>query len=316
MEEFRSYLPDAVIYANLGETAGRLSKIAEQEHAHIAELAAEMLAEKRQPSDLLASLPDRRLPEPAPHTEILDENVATVLQMQRLHALWQRLLLCTELRSGLGFAEHDVPEFFFSETEELSDSAKGRVIYQRSNYADLAFRHFFKGQDSSAHALYTHSFSVVCEEVMRGNCEYCILPLENSSEGTMHSFFRLIDRYSLKIVASCDIPTEDGKKTTRFALLRRNLFPFFQPIDENTLFECVIPVTDSPSVSDLLLAAESFGLKLCRIDTGIHMLDIVSTYALHLVFSADHGDLCAYLIYLAMQASDFEIIGLYNQQSL
>ncbi len=312
MEEFRSYLPDAVIHANLGEMAERLTKVAEQEHAHIAELAAEMLAEGRQPSDLLASLPDRRLPEPEPSTEILEENISTVLQMQRLHALWQKLLLCSELRSGLGFGKHDIPEFFFSETETLDNSAKGRVIYQRSNYADTAFRQFFKGLDS-VHALYTHSFSVVCEEVMRGNCEYCILPLENSFEGTMHSFFRMIDSYALKIVASCDIPTEDGKKTTRFALLRRNLLPFFQPINTDTLFECVIPMTDTPSVAELVLAAECFGLKLCRIDSGLHSIDESSVYAIHPVFSIEQGDLCAYLIYLAMQAPSFEMIGLYSQ---
>ncbi|MBQ9806838.1 MAG: hypothetical protein IJW49_10100 [Clostridia bacterium] len=308
MEEFRSYLPDAVIHANLSETAQRMMKLSEQEHAHIAELAAEMLAEGRQPSDLLASLPDRRLPEPEPSAGILGENLATVLQMQKLHALWQRLLLASELRSGLEFGKHDIPEFFFSETETPDDSAKGRVIYQRSNYADLAFRHFFGGQDS-VHALYTHSFSVVCEEVMRGNCEYCILPLETSSD-------RMIDRYSLKIVASCDIPIEDGKKMIRFALLRRSLVPLFQPIDGNTLFECVIPLTDSLSVADLLLAAECCGLKLCRIDSGFYLIDESSVHAIHTVFSIGQGDLCSYLVYLAMQTPDFEMIGLYSQHPL
>ena len=72
MEEFRSYLPDAVILSNLSETAGRLAHITEQERAHIAELAAEILSGIQQPADLLASLPDRTLADaPTPAEQAL-----------------------------------------------------------------------------------------------------------------------------------------------------------------------------------------------------------------------------------------------------
>ena len=131
MEEFRSYLPDAVILSNLSETAGRLAHITEQERAHIAELAAEILSGIQQPADLLASLPDRTLADAEPKTDVLEENQATAGQMQKLHLLWQRLLLCTELAAGIGLDESTLPEVFFAEPERLSVYARGRVIYQR-----------------------------------------------------------------------------------------------------------------------------------------------------------------------------------------
>jgi len=315
MDEFRSYLPDAVIFANLPETAHRLTLVTEQERAHIAELAAEILSEGRQPSDLLASLPDRRLPNFDENTEILPGNSASVSKMQRLHALWQQILLCEELRSGLGFSKRELPDFFFPEAETVPENQRGRVIYQRSAYADTAYRHFSDRIDG-AYALYTHNLTAVCEEVVRGNCEYCILPLGNSAEGMMPGVAKLIDQYALRTVASCDVPTEDGKKSTRFVLLRRNLLPLVSPMQDDTALELVIPFSDSPSVAELLLAAECYGLRPLHLDSGFRNLDGTSVFSIHFVFTVAQGDLCSYLLYLAMQAPDFEIRGIFRQCAL
>lgn len=315
MEEFRSYLPDAVILSNLSETAGRLAHITEQERAHIAELAAEILSGVQQPSDLLASLPDRTLSDAEPKTDVLQENQATVRHMQRLHLLWQRLLLCTELRRGLGLEASTLPEAFLAEPERLLPHARGRVIYQKSNYADAAFRCFSKEIDS-AHATYTHNVTVVCEEVVRGNCEYCILPLENSQEGQLQSFSRLIDRHALKIVATCNVPTDDNKRSTRFALLRRDMPSEPILVSFDTRFECVVPFSQSPSVAELLTAAEYCNLKIEHLSSGLYTVDGACVFGTHFVFSIEEGDLSAYLFFLAMQAPNFEIRGIYRQSDL
>lgn len=315
MEEFRSYLPDAVILSNLSETAGRLAHIAEQERAHITELAAEILSEIQQPSDLLASLPDRTLSDAEPKTDVLPENQATVSQVQKIHLLWQRLLLCTELGRGLGLDASTLPELFFAESEQLSPHARGRVIYQKSNYADVAFRCFSK-QIDNANATYTHNVTVVCEEVVRGNCEYCILPLENSQEGQLHSFSRLIDRHGLKIVASCNVPTDDKKRSTRFVLLRRDIPSEPLSLSFDMRFECVIPFSHSPSVAELLTAAEYCRLKIEHLNSGLYTVDGACVFGTHFVFSLEDGDLSAYLLFLAMQAPNFEIRGIYRQTDL
>lgn len=314
MDDFRSYSPEAVIASNLAETSQRLDQMIEQEHAHIAELAAEILTDAQQPSDFLVSLPDRRPPPIASSSTTLSQNQPLVDQIHASHAVWRSVLLCSLLRKGLNLGKHDLPDDFFPEVEELSDFAKNRVIFQRTNYADLAYRAFAK-RLSSPHALYTHNFTLACEEVERGNCEYCILPLENSSEGALHSFSRLIDRFALKIVASCDVPTEDGTRITRFALLRRNLSPLFEPICPETVFECVIPNENSPSVASLLLAAQWCGLKLSHVDSRLHTLDETAVSKTHFLFTVGNGDLCAFLLYLAMEAPDYEVPGIYKHPS-
>ena len=311
MDEFRSYSPEAVIASNLAETAQRLDRVIEQEHAHIAELAAEILSDTQQMSDFLASLSDHRPPDITRSEAVPAQNQDVLDRAHLSHSVLRSVLLCISLRKGLHLEKHDVPDYFFSDAEEISDFAKSRVIFQRTNYADLAYRAFAK-QLTAPHALYTHNFTLACEEVERGNCEYCILPLENSSEGALHSFSRLIDRFALKIVACCDIPTEDGARITRFALLRRSLSPLFDPISPNTVFECVIPNTCSGSVAELLFAAQLCDLRLSHVDSRLHTLDEAKTPSTHFLFTVGDGDLCAFLLYLAMEAHDYEILGIYK----
>ncbi|MBE6602141.1 MAG: hypothetical protein E7637_06550 [Ruminococcaceae bacterium] len=311
MEEFRSYLPDAVIDKNLAASFHRLTEIAEQEHAHIAELAEEILADCTPTSDFIASLPDRRLPLPTLSGDIPPENAEVMRQLPRQHAVWRSVLLARLIRKGLGLRATEIPEFYFPDFEEIPQAAASRVIYQRTAFADHAYHRFSKALDQPK-ALYTHHFSMACEEVARGSCEYCILPLENSAEGPLQSFARLIDRFSLKIVAVCDISTDDASRTTRFALLRKNLLPLRGEIGNDTVFECTVPVTEGATVSDLLLAASFCNLSLLRIETKSQTKENLAT---HFAFSVGHGDLSTYLLYLSIEAPDYEALGIYSPLS-
>ena len=234
-----------------------------------------------------------------------------VKHMQAVHEVWRDALLCAELRSGWGLSRQDAPTAFFSDLEEEPPIDQSRVIYQRTGYADLAYR-YFSQMLPSPQAIYTHSFGVVCEEVVRGNCEFCILPLENSSEGTFHSFTRLIDRFSLKIVAACDVATDEQGRSTRFVLLSRSLFPLLSPIEESTYFECTVPMDGDCTVASLLQAAEFFELSLIRLDARPMLSDDTAFPATHFVFAVGMGDLAAFLLYLAMRAPGYEPLGIYH----
>lgn len=314
MEDFRSYLPDAVIDNNLAASFQRLSQIAEQEHAHIAELAEEILVDCTPSADFIASLPDRKPPFPFLEKDVLRENAEVIASLPRQHAVWRSVLLARLIREGLSLSATEIPDFYISEFEELPEAAKNRVIYQRTSYADQAYVRFSTAPEQPK-ALYTHHFSVACEEVARGNCEYCILPLENSAEGPLQSFVRLIDRFSLKIVTVCDVSAGDAARTTRFALLRKNLLPLHGEIGKNTLFECDVPMSDAPTVSELLLAAEFCGLRLLRIDTKTQPRETAPLSLSHFVFAVEGGDLSTYLLYLSMEAPDYEPLGIYTPLS-
>ena len=151
----------------------------------------------------------------------------------------------------------------------------------------------------------------MCEEVYNGNCEYCILPVENSAEGPLNSFSRLIDRFELKISATCDVPTNDGSRTTRFALLRRDLLPLSRSREQVLLFEFSVPLSEHPLTADLLNAASCCGLQLCRLDSRPYPGVDRSSLSTHFLFRVENGDLYSYLLYLFMEAPQFSPIGIY-----
>ena len=301
MADFRGYSPEEVIAENLAETAERLSRVGEQERAHVWELAREILMDAADPAALLDTLPDRRPPRTPPSDRWLPENRAAIEALLSRLDHWRAEQLCTALRAGLGLSRHDLPELSSESTRELDEAARGRVIYQRNAVADRAFR-LFSSSLPSAHALYTHSPSVAAEEVARGACEFCILPLEHA--GTT---LRLLSENGLRIAAVAELPTADGSRHTRQALVRRTLLPPLLPIDGACSLECLCP-TDALSPAALLGAAEAFGLSLLGVSTQT-LAD--AQPALHLCLSIGDGDLAAFLCYLAMEAPLCELLGIY-----
>lgn len=311
MEEFRSYAPEDVIAANLFETAQRLNATLEQETAHLRELAAEIAADHTLTPDFLASLPDHRPPVFETGTTMLPQNADMIVKFEDLYTVWKSVLLCIEIKKCLCAQKQILPDDFFFEAEETDIAARNRMVYQRSSYADNAYLRF-AAHLPSPRAVYAHNFPAVCEEVYNGNCEYCILPLENTAEGPLNSFTRLIDRYGLKIAATCDIPTTDGTRITRFALLRRSLAPLPKEDNAQSFFECALPSDETPTAAQLLSAAQLCGLQLCRLDSRIRPTETGLRATSHFVFRFVPEDLTVFLLYLAMEAPHYDAIGLYS----
>lgn len=308
MEDFRSYSPEDVISANLRETAERMSVTCEQETAHLCEQAAQIVADGSHSPDFIASLPDHRPPQFS--FAALPQNAEMLQKASELQSVWKSVVLCREIHRQLENEKALLPTLFFPDPDLLSDAAMGRVIYQRNSYADNAYL-CFSSHISSARAVYTHSFSAVCEEVSHGNCEYCILPLESSAEGTLNSFARLIDRYDLKIAATCDVPTADATRVTRFALLRRSILSPASFDAKELFFEFTAPLSQSPGVAALLSAASCCGLTLCRFDSRLRQTEDAAYPIAHIVLQVANGDLASFLLYLAMEAAQCDRVGIY-----
>lgn len=309
MKDFQSYSPENAIEENLRETALRMNMIAEQELAHLREFAAEITSDSSEHPDWIASLPDNSPPQFASASSPLNQNVEAVSQMGQLRNLWQRLRLCKEIRKNLEEKNLLSYAFFFPEIEEAPPKELCRVAYQRNSYADSAYWQFSKIlQDPRVS--YAHSFIAACEDVYNGICEYCILPVESSAEGQLNSFSRLIERFDLKIAATCEVSGTDASKVTRFALLSRDLSVMLQK-GKQTFFEFAAPVGGSPSTAALLSVAELCGLELYRVDSL--PASAPHRFSSHCLFLADQGDLYTYLIYLAMEAPHYDPIGIYSQ---
>ncbi len=308
MNEFSSYLPEDIIGANLREAAERSDMIWEQESAHLRELALELTSDTAHGAELFRTLAEHRLQKAAPPPSA----PAYSRTRARLLSCMRNVFLCLELRRETEAHTPLLPENFFPEAEEVGDGARGRIVYQRSSYADDAYLRFAALLDEPR-ACYAHSFTGVCEDVYNGLCEFGLLPLESSSEGQLTGFSRLIDRYDLKIAATCDILATDRLRRTKFALLRKDTVPFPAPTETvEHFFEFSSPLGADPSSAELLGAAALCGLTLHRMDCRAPDENSPEEERrVHYVFRTDRGDLTAFLLYLSMEAPSCRPTGIY-----
>ena len=302
MEELQSYSPEEIILANLEELTARMLRSNEQEQAHLRELAREIASEFADNLSFAASLSEHRFP--TPQIPLSHEHQPLIREL----TLMRRVRLCKELKQLVPTPRSLWQDLFFPAGEELNSFSANRISYQRNRYTDAAFQRFTLLLHEPR-AAYAHSFPSVCEDVYNGKSEFCILPLENSSEGRLAGFTSLIEQFDIKIVATCDIRSGEDK-LTRFALLRKSMTAFPEGEKYRRLFELSCDCKDDTEAEELLTAARLCGLQIHRAD--LSPID-QGTYRtrLHGAFFTENGDPLSYLFYLSMEAPQFTPIGLY-----
>ncbi len=307
MEDFQTYAPEEIVLANLEEILSRSLRIREQERAHLRELAVEIAAGFSDSGSFPEALTEHRLP--LPTTPVGEEKTALPKELLLSESTRQRILLCTELRALLPAPQGLLQEFFFPASEEPDPASFHRISYQRNNYTDLAYDRF-SGFLHAPRASYANGFASVCEEVYNGLSEYCILPIENSSEGRLNSFSKLIEQYSLKIAATCEINTGEDR-ITKFALLRKSLGVLRSLDSLPQYFEFSCELSEYPRAEDLLVAARYAGLTPIRTELRPRN-ENGGVQTLHAVLDIEDGDLPAFLLYLFMELPNANPIGLYH----
>lgn len=310
MERFHHYTPEDAIYANLQESAQRAGMICEQEISHLSELASELVrgidTSSLSTTSIFEFLPKYFFKK----TDVLSQHANMIEKAQSCRSVWLDVVLSEQICKRLTGRENFSLDDFFTESDEGAFDAKDRIAYQSNSYADAAYLRF-SSLLNNPRMHYTNNFPAACEAVFDGRCEFCILPLENSSEGILNSFLRLIDRFSLCICATCDITSADHSRSTKFALLRRTLTPFRPEKGGKQYFEFSCPIDQSPSPSDILTAAELCALSLCRIDTHIRQTDEKEMTEVRFLFDISDGMFSVFLLYLTMRARGIVWRGLY-----
>ncbi len=312
MAEFRTYYsPEDVIGLNLLECSERFGKLCEQEIGHLRELAIELANSYVSFSDLLASLSDTTALFSVSSSEDTAEcNRETIDKLQGMHRFQQQLLLCIELEKQLSQRGPIRTESFFQDSQAVSPNAYNRILYQKSSYTDAAYLQFAPLL-TLPRAAYAHSFPSACEDVFNGLCEFCILPIENTSEGTLHGFSRLIEQYGLKICATCEVSDHATDRTTQFALLRKSITPLITAPAKTRYFSFAIPLDDAVDLSQLLAAAKLLGLRTHRVDL-IPSLSALGSASARITLRVDCEQPITFLLYLAMEAPYYVPLGLYS----
>lgn len=236
----------------------------------------------------------------------------------------EQICFCRALISDDAVSSQAPAARLLGQSDPLDSAARGRVIYQHNIYTDEAFLHFSRVLPT-AKACYADNFDGVCKQVFDGQCEYCILPLENTQDGKLIRFYGLIEKYELKISLTCKVTNSDKRHSTVFGLCRRGIAP---PLlhDRSVCFEFVFwQEPGHLSLSELLCAAECASLSLLRADCLPRSDDeivIGAGYPFDLCFeltaqkpprpsSVDH-DFLAFLLFLSIHAPNHLPLGIYQ----
>ncbi len=331
----------AVCLGNLDILALRRNRVTESMLAMLSELADAILRDAGGDPDtvdsILLSLQDIT-EEGDPEPQLNADMLAAVAEVNRdligratAHTgVHMRLILYRLIAERLSDAQEgtDAEETPEARPTPLPESVRGRIAYMASTFADKAYLRLASCVPRARAATF-HSFVDACEEVRGGLCEYAILPLENTASGKLTAFSRLIIRYGLAIVAVCDLENgANAGQSTRFALLEkaseasapRAGVP--RPLGSAPLRLELLHTMSTPSVSDLLTAASFCGLALLRADTLPRFEELTllaeeqgtdpSTPAVCCVFDTTGADLETFFRYLALDAPEDMIMGLYG----
>ncbi len=211
----------------------------------------------------------------------------------------------------------EIYENFSDIGEGCVEEARGKTAYMKNDFTDSAYEAFSKMVELKDVSYHT-SFQSLCEDVDLGSCEYCILPVENSSTGKLMSFYSMIDKYELKIRSICKVVHPDGENFTKFALLSKfSIFPgilsaSYAYLNKRRLEVRITQTSNSDSpLYDVLRAADACSMKPQRIDSFplSYNEDLLGYY---IIFSMDNPDVKTFLTYLTLELPQSYVVGIYS----
>ncbi len=196
---------------------------------------------------------------------------------------------CSERKTALPLSR-------FFEGESVDGA---RVMYVKNAISDEAYR-AFSGVLQNASVSYAQSFAHACEEVYYGRVPYCILPYENSEEGVLSGFMRLIHKYELYPHYVCSCKGENG--TTGMALLGRS--PCIK-IESGLQMRVRVSFysLDGSTLANVLEVAGAMNLQLIKTDSVPVSWD-EGRYGAAVILSADRESVIPFLIYLALEVPE------------
>lgn len=217
------------------------------------------------------------------------------------------LLICEGLTSGKNYTADDVCAALCGDGSPATDGV--RIALAPGRPANAAFETFAK-ELKNVTAQTEESFSAACDSTAEGDSDYCIMPIENSSDGRLGSFYRLIEKNGLYIVMSYRYVSPDGESYTRFALCAGG--PARLGCDGKTYLHFHLTADGMETLEAVLRAGRFFGMMTVRADmipTAVAGRD----NALDFIFSADGGDLAGFICYMKLEYPQFSVTGIYAE---
>lgn len=302
--------------ANLDELERELKHLLERRLSHITELSNAIISDGGDEDVIKSIILSVRYDEESDIDGVAQENVDEIKNLYLGLSLSERLVIFRQVFSRLYSSKKPYYKQCFESSLLHSKDCDGRIAYLKNSYNDVVYLEF---SDAIAfpRSYYANNVSEVCECVVDGRCEFCILPIETSNEGKLLSFYRTIIKNGLKINCVYDLEGKVNGETTRYALLGIDVLPSLQILktrSKEKYFDLLIEDKDSVSVSEITMAADICSLELQRIDTMVcEDTHGVMKKRFCLSFKINRGDLNTFLSYLAVDCPDYIPLGIYTR---
>ena len=247
----------------------------------------------------------------------IQPNVAFSKNVENLSRLCEVLLRKNENTALLSLAEkvgvsellsqYYAPQILMSGLPQIKGDTK-IACWAFNRYSAMAYERFSCNYPEWKQVA-VESFTDVCELINNGSCEFGILPIENSVDGRLASFYRLIDRYEFKICAVCDVENEKGDAFTRLALVAKSLRRLGDGLPKEIELSCTS--SHSGTLVNLIEVADKMDISIKRV-SSVSLYYRKDACVVNLTLSLTEPILVPFLAYLRIFERDVNVIGLYN----
>ena len=196
-----------------------------------------------------------------------------------------------------------------SKDVHLIEKDENVACWSTNRYSQLAYEKMSQ-QCPYLKQTVVESFTDVCEAINNNECCFGLLPIENSADGRLASFYRAIDRYDLKICATYDVENENGDAFSKLALVSKSLHRFENVSPDRIEVSSIS--SNSQKVSELIFSAKTLGVPVLRLfSSPLYYRKDACMDNLTLELSPQNST--SFLTYLAIFEKEINIIGIFKQ---
>ena len=186
-----------------------------------------------------------------------------------------------------------------------------KIVYVKNRLADEAYD-VFADMISDTTVSYTDSLKSAAKAVADGECEYCLLPLEEKGGARLAVVASLLFTYDLKIAMVTPVFGYDGTADVKYALVASHFNIPTEETDDDRYLEIRIKAEHRLSLSGIFCASELLGVTLYRINTVTFNTDDGEEAYFTVVFKGESGDFTALLVFLTLFTKAYSAVGIYK----
>lgn len=313
-----TFSPSETVLSNIASLAGEQAVLGERRICEIAELADEAVRFSLRLYEIGVDAFDglSMIGESLADFSQEMEKDDVALNRDRLKYLLCSLSLMDKAHFAEIFAEllteKNKPLFESDFLPELS--AEETFVYVKNVFADEAYDVF--SQDfSDPRVRYAENFREAVRMVADGEVSYCILPLEEGG-ARLSTIAELLYRAELKINSVIPVFGMDADADVKYALVSRHFTVPDKNEDDDRYLEIRIPTDCALALPELLFAAESYGVRVYRVNTLNFKINDRQRGYYSIVFSGEDVDFTTLLVFLTLFASEYTAVGIYKNLEL